>query len=326
MREVRQPHERQIQRKVLNYLSNPAEVYETVSGKRLQILSPGKINKFQGPDFKNIAIMIDGDIHIGNGEFHRSSKDWIAHNHDNNRDYDDLVLHIVFDYTGEPSELETLVLPEEPVMGVPQNEIIHVDLSSIEDLQHFALMRLLRKSSEIQVILNNNTLLYTVRESVRNFLERYFARRRRPVYTTDLLSDIIDSIESSLAFRFLMDLEEGDTDLILDKLQVVMKNKIAGEGAALRREILLNCILPISLCLAEDEARVNLLFWFWSTPTLNNYGHLNNRFPEIPQNFIWQQQGMLEYLKHHGNKTEFSPDASKRYGFAKVLGFYKGQR
>ena len=119
-----------------------------------------------------------------------------------------------------------------------------------------------------------------------------------------------------------MELEEGDYAFIPDKMQMLMKSKIHSEGGALRREIILNCILPLSLCMANEEARINLLFWFWATPALNSYGTLSTKFPEMPQNFLWQQQGMLEYIKLYGNKKEKDENAVRRYGFANVLSFY----
>ena len=51
------------------YLSEPSNIYNTLSGRRLQILSPGRINKFEGPDFLDMAVLINGDVIIGNSEF-----------------------------------------------------------------------------------------------------------------------------------------------------------------------------------------------------------------------------------------------------------------
>ena len=317
-------HEREIQNKILQLLADPSIVFDTLQGKRLQVLSPGKINTGEGPDFKNIALMIDGDITIGDAEFHRDSKEWYQHKHDNNKNYDKVILHIVFKFSGKPDGIETLILPEEQVMAIElQEEEQVVDLDSIEDLQHYSLKRLLRKSSEIQVILNNNSLQYTVEESVRSFLERYFSRKRRPVYTSDLLSNILEQLRTSFAFKFLTDIENENGAYIPDQMQMLMRSKISSEGSALRREIILNCILPLSLCLANTESRINLLFWYWSTPSLTEYGVLTRKFPNIPQNFLWQQQGMLEFLNTNGNRDDIHQDASHSFGFANVLGFYK---
>jgi hypothetical protein len=81
------------------------------------------------------------------------------------------------------------------------------------------------------------------------------------------------------------------------------KQKIAGEGVHLRREILLNAIIPMALALAEEETRIALFAWFWSTPALHSYGVLKRKFPNLPQEFLWQQQGMLEYMREHGRKS-----------------------
>lgn len=317
-------HETEIQKKLLEYFSNPAEVYQTSNGKRIQILSPGKINKFEGPDFKNMAIMSAGTILVGDAEFHRDSGDWYRHRHDQNPEYENVILHMVFDNKDIPENIDTLVLDENEISSITlgRKESEEIDLKSVEDLQHYALMRLLRKSAEVKDILENNTLLYTLKESVRGFLERYFARRRRPVYTPDLMTATCDNLEYSYIFKFLSELEEGDYAFIPDKMQMLMKTKIKSEGAALRREIILNCVLPLSLCLASEEARINLLFWFWSTPALNSYGNLTSNFPRIPQNFLWQQQGMLEYMRYHKGKILPEEDITGRYNFANTLGFF----
>jgi len=108
-----------------------------------------------------------------------------------------------------------------------------------------------------------------------------------------------------------------------DVIQTLIRNKILDEGAHLRRELILNCVLPLSLCLAGEEARISLFLWFWSTPALHPYGLLNRRFKELPQNFLWQQQGMLEYIREHGRKGNVVSEAIKEYGFGEILSFYR---
>lgn len=43
--------EKQLQPKLHKYISNPSLVFATLSGKRLQILSPGKLNVKEGLRF-----------------------------------------------------------------------------------------------------------------------------------------------------------------------------------------------------------------------------------------------------------------------------------
>ncbi|MCS7169717.1 MAG: DUF2851 family protein, partial [Candidatus Kapabacteria bacterium] len=64
--------ERKLQEAVWHLLSDPARVWQTVSGKRLQILAPGELNVHEGPDFQDMVLLIDGTLYVGDGEFHRS--------------------------------------------------------------------------------------------------------------------------------------------------------------------------------------------------------------------------------------------------------------
>jgi hypothetical protein len=85
----------------------------------------------------------------------------------------------------------------------------------------------------------------------------------------------------------------------------------------------LNSILPLAICLANEESRIDLFHWYWSTPALHQYGLLTRRFKNLPQNYLWQQQGLLEYLYEYGKKTNVIAELIKDYGFAEILSFYK---
>lgn len=313
----------ELQRKLYHYLSDPSNIFTTISGKRLQILSPGKHNKLGGPDFNDIAMLLEGNIIIGDAEFHKKSSEWLIHNHNNDYKYKKVVLHIVNENDIVINGMETLIIPIEDLVSKIEIKELSYDYESIEEIKNFALYRLLRKSAEVQRILKQNNLKEALRESLRYFIERYSSRRRRPVYKKDDLSMIIDNVLNSFLYEFLEGLEIGDSNFIPDKMLVFLKTKIKDEGPHLRREIILNCILPIALCLANDEARIGLLFWYWSTPALNSYGKLFDRFPRIPQNYLWQQQGMLEFMKMHGNNIKIDSEVIDRFGFDEVLSFYK---
>lgn len=319
--------ETELQKSVQSILSEPSRIYSTYSGKRLQVLSPGTINKFAGPDFKDIAILLDGNIIVGDGEFHRKTSDWLLHNHENDPEYERTILHIVFEHDKELiNHPEILVLDESRVISEYKNlekQIIEIKPESIEDLQNFALIRLLRKSAEAQKIINDHYLEAAYIIYTKEYIKRYIAKRRRPNYTPEKIEEILKSLKYWDALSFLNDVQSNFTGYISDKMQSLIKKKFSIEGAHLRREIVLNSILPIAVCLADDESRINLFLWFWSTPALNTYGVLTKRFPEIPQHYLWQQQGMLEYIKEYGKKTEHIQEMIQVYGFANVLKFYK---
>ena len=67
----------------------------TVDGKPIRIIDPGILNTDSGPDFFNAKIEIDGHLWAGNVELHTRASDWKRHNHDKDKAYDSVILHVV---------------------------------------------------------------------------------------------------------------------------------------------------------------------------------------------------------------------------------------
>ncbi|MCR5184364.1 MAG: DUF2851 family protein [Opitutales bacterium] len=89
-------------------------------GKKIEILKAGEWNHFEGPDFKNAELRIDGKIVFGDVEVHFYASDWRAHHHEHNPAYGNVVLHVVLfplkaalsasEYNAADEAMETLVL------------------------------------------------------------------------------------------------------------------------------------------------------------------------------------------------------------------------
>ncbi|MFN0013343.1 MAG: DUF2851 family protein [Saprospiraceae bacterium] len=69
----------------------------TTEGQALEILHPGEMNPHAGPDFFNARVRIGATLWAGNVEMHLNASDWLAHRHDNDPAYDNVVLHVVLD-------------------------------------------------------------------------------------------------------------------------------------------------------------------------------------------------------------------------------------
>ncbi|MCF7831949.1 MAG: DUF2851 family protein [Candidatus Marinimicrobia bacterium] len=69
--------------------------YDT-KGRKLRILSPGRHNHSDGPDFLDARIMLDEKLLSGDIELHHRPSDWYAHDHHIDHAYDHCILHIVF--------------------------------------------------------------------------------------------------------------------------------------------------------------------------------------------------------------------------------------
>lgn len=63
-------------------------------GKKIQILNPGRWNQFEGPDFKEAELLIDGKKLTGDVEIHFHPNDWFSHAHDQNSNFSDVILHV----------------------------------------------------------------------------------------------------------------------------------------------------------------------------------------------------------------------------------------
>lgn len=64
----------------------------------IEIQSVGEHNQDSGPDFFNSKVCIDGVVLAGNVELHLKTSDWLKHHHQNNKAYDNLVLHVVYEH------------------------------------------------------------------------------------------------------------------------------------------------------------------------------------------------------------------------------------
>lgn len=70
---------------------------ETVSGESVQIIFPGQYNTNQGPDFSDAKIKIGKTTWAGSVEMHIKTSDWEKHNHNGDKNYSNVILHVVWE-------------------------------------------------------------------------------------------------------------------------------------------------------------------------------------------------------------------------------------
>lgn len=66
--------------------------------ERIEIVSIGEHNTDSGPDFFNSKIKINDVLLVGNVEIHIKTSDWLKHSHQNNKAYDNIILHVVYEH------------------------------------------------------------------------------------------------------------------------------------------------------------------------------------------------------------------------------------
>ncbi len=154
----------------------------TSKNEAVAVLHTGMHNHLAGPDFFNAKINIGGQLWAGNVEIHVNASDWYAHRHEDDANYDSVILHVVWHddvavFRKDGTEIPTLELKNyiskevlsayQKLFDTKQKRFINCenDIAKIEDfvfqnwLERLYFERLEEKSAFIFELLeksNNN--------------------------------------------------------------------------------------------------------------------------------------------------------------------------
>ena len=70
----------------------------TVSGEAITVVHTGQYLQQAGPDFFNAQIIIGNQKWAGNVEIHVKSSDWYLHQHEQDNQYNNVILHVVWEH------------------------------------------------------------------------------------------------------------------------------------------------------------------------------------------------------------------------------------
>lgn len=150
------------------------ELY-TSSGEAIKIISVGQHNTNSGPDFFNAQLEISNQLWAGNVEIHIKSSDWYAHHHERDPAYDNVILHVVYEYDSEIYRKDNSPIPTLELKDYVPQRLLHNyqklfsygskwircedDFSNVDDfiihhwLEKLYIQRLERKARDIEQLL-----------------------------------------------------------------------------------------------------------------------------------------------------------------------------
>lgn len=148
------------------------------AGETIEILSVGEHNLNSGPDFFNGKLKIGEQLWAGNVEIHVKSSDWFLHNHEQDKAYDNVILHVVWEHDTDVFRKDNTVIPTLELKSHLPTELLNNyqklfskqntwincenDFSSINDftldnwLERLYFERLERKATTIEALLQES--------------------------------------------------------------------------------------------------------------------------------------------------------------------------
>ena len=102
----------------------------TESGDPVEVIDPGLHNQDAGPDFFNAKVRIGGTLWVGNVEIHLAASDWFKHEHQDNVQYDNVILHVV---ACADSEVHTLSGNKIPQLVLPIPEQVKSNYRMLQE-------------------------------------------------------------------------------------------------------------------------------------------------------------------------------------------------
>lgn len=159
---------------------------QTLDAKEVFIVKSGIHNKNSGPDFLNSHIKIDQQLWVGHTEMHVKSSDWYLHKHEEDVNYDAVILHVVWEH-----DVAVFMKNNKPLPTLElKNYVSNALLSNYKNLVYH----------QQRFIPCENQILNIDEFVLNNWLERlYFERlEQKSTFIKDLLLDTNADFEAVL--------------------------------------------------------------------------------------------------------------------------------
>tara|TARA_R110002051_G_scaffold137396_2_gene209851 strand:+ start:10037 stop:11314 length:1278 start_codon:yes stop_codon:yes gene_type:complete len=174
------------------YRKYPINKLKTNSGESIIVESTGVHNHLSGPDFFNAKVELNGQLWAGNVEIHVKSSDWYAHNHQEDSNYDNVVLHVVWDDDVSVFRKDGTQIPTLSLKKYISLELLET-YQALFDSRNYRFINCEKEFNDVDDFLRNN------------WLDRLFVERleEKSVYINQLLESTNNDWEQVLFLMLL---------------------------------------------------------------------------------------------------------------------------
>ncbi len=138
-------------------------------GQKITIINFGTYNTDSGPDFFNAKVQIDDTIWAGNIEMHVRSSDWIKHNHQLDKAYNNVILHVVYE--------DDLSISTQYDIKIPTLELKNRIFKN--DLKNYKLLRFNKDWVSCQKLFSNSSEFSRIRAIEKALTDRLLTKSSR---------------------------------------------------------------------------------------------------------------------------------------------------
>ena len=210
--------------------------FKDTDGNPIEILDFGTLNTNSGPDFSLAKIKTKNIVLAGNIEIHVKSSDWYFHNHDLQKDYQSVILHVVYFNDTDIAELKEAGIPTLELKDYI-NEKILAKYQTLENQYQFIPCESIFDASKVPFLFSEETLLKKLDEKSIE-IEQLLAQSKNN-YEAVLFQKLAYSFGLKVNAEIYQNIAENIDFKIIQKIsqnQFQLESLLFGKGNLLEKE------------------------------------------------------------------------------------------
>ena len=210
--------------------------FKDTDGNPIEILDFGILNTNSGPDFSLAKIKTKNIVLAGNIEIHVKSSDWYFHNHDLQKDYQSVILHVVYFNDTDVSELKEAGIPTLELKDYI-NEKILAKYQTLENQYQFIPCESIFDASKVPFLFSEETLLKKLDEKSieiehllaqsKNNYEAVLFQKLAYSFGLKVNAEIYQNIAENIDFKIIQKISQN---------QFQLESFLFGKGNLLEKE------------------------------------------------------------------------------------------